>query len=65
MTRDEARILAREAQSALRIGRINELADRVAEGATIRAAADAMGIGQSTALEYWAQIKRGLGWQAV
>lgn len=45
--------------------RIADLADRVADGATIRAAADAMGIGESTALSYWAQIKRDLGPQAA
>ncbi len=45
--------------------RRDELAGRVADGMTIRAAAKAMGVGESTALGYWAQIKAGLGAQAV
>lgn len=57
MTRTEAAALARAKQTALRIARRDELADRVADGQTIRAAAKAMGIGESTALAYWAEVK--------
>lgn len=60
MTRYEACIRARARQTALRQSRLNELADRVADGQTIRAAAKDMGIGESTALAYWAEVKASL-----
>lgn len=60
MTREQACILARAKQSALRQERVNQLADLVADGLTIRAAAKAMGIGESTALAYWAEVKASL-----
>ena len=65
MTRDEARILARAKQTEYRLARRDELADRVADGQTIRAAAKAMGIGESTALAYWAEIKASLVGEAA
>lgn len=60
MTRTEAAAVARAKQTALRLARRDELADRVADGQTIRAAAKAMGIGESTALAYWAEVKASL-----
>lgn len=60
MTRTEASALARAKQTALRADRVAQLADRVADGQTIRAAARRMGIGESTALAYWAEIKASL-----
>lgn len=60
MTREEAAALARVEQTRRRQERVEHLAELVADGATIHAAATAMGIGQSTALAYWAEIKRGL-----
>lgn len=60
MTREEACIIARAKQTALRQARLCELADRVADGQTIRAAAKDMGIGESTALAYWAEVKASL-----
>lgn len=60
MTRTEAAARARAAQTALRRLRLNELADRVSDGQTIRAAAKDMGIGESTALAYWAEVKASL-----
>jgi len=59
MTLAEAAALARAEQTRRRQERIERLADLVADGATIRAAAYKMGIGESTALAYWAEIKRG------
>ena len=60
MTRAEACARARAQQTALRLARRDELADRVADGQTIRAAAKSMGIGESTALAYWAEVKASL-----
>ncbi len=65
MTRTEAAARARAAQTAFRIARREELADRVADGMTIRAAAKAMGIGESTALAYWAEVKASLASEAA
>lgn len=61
MDRLSAAANAREAQSRLRAERIEQLAEYVAEGHTIRSAAALIGIGESTALSYWAEIKKGLG----
>lgn len=60
MTREEACIRARAKQTALRQERVNELADRVADGQTIRAAAMAMGICEATAWNYWAEVRASL-----
>ncbi len=60
MTREEACILARAKQTELRQERLNVLADHVADGLTITAAAKLMGIGVSTAMAYWSDIKASL-----
>lgn len=60
----EAAAVARAEQSRLRGIRLEALADLVAEGHTMRKAAAMLGIGENTAYAYWADIKRGLGWQA-
>lgn len=60
MTRAEAAALARIEQTRLRATRVARLADLVADGSTIRAAAVTMGIGESTALAYWAEIRKGM-----
>lgn len=64
MTRGEAAARARAQQTALRLARRNELADRVSDGMTIRAAAKDMGIGESTALAYWREIKTAMEFNA-
>lgn len=60
MTRAEACERGRARQTALRRIRLNELADRVADGQTIRAAAEAMGICEATAWNYWAEVRASL-----
>jgi len=60
MTRSEAAAVARLEQSRLRAERVTCLAEHVANGSTIRQAAKMMGIGESTALAYWSEIKKGL-----
>ena len=65
MTRAEACALARQEQSHVRAIRLDALAELISNGATLRAAAKDMGIGESTALRYWSEIKTGLGAQAA
>ncbi len=40
------------------------MAERVADGWTIKAAGAEMGVGPDRALKIWKSIKDGLGWQA-
>ncbi len=61
MNRVQTAANARAAQSAKRAKRVEMLGDLVADGMTIRAAAKQMGIAESTALNYWADIKRETG----
>lgn len=60
MTQLKPHELARIEQSRRRAERVKRFVELMADGSTIRAAAKSMGIGESTALAYWAEIKRSL-----
>lgn len=57
--------LENRCNTALREQRMDQLAELVAEGATIVAASKLIGVTDRTATVHWKEIRTRLGWQAI